>query len=263
MIASRSALPIAAVLVLGAVCAASPMPGLSLPSFSARMSKGGPGSWFKKYMARRCIARNPNLKCVLVKTDSATSDVHGVLDFTPTYYEGKCKTKVTGTLHGLGTTAHGFHVHELGDISASDGTATGGMLISRFFGNVPMSLRGLCLGNPTSNAYFFCILPFDAMLLPGHFNPRGVPHSLPNGAERHVGDMGNVYFKKEGDYLVDMLFGRPLSTRMIVGRGVIVHAAPDDGGQPTGNAGKVRCSTSLLRRLIVLFHMDALEGIGF
>ncbi|HXH62015.1 MAG TPA: superoxide dismutase family protein [Fimbriimonadaceae bacterium] len=93
---------------------------------------------------------------------------------------------------------HGFHVHQFGDMSKADGTGMG-----------------------------------------GHFNPAGVPHALPPTMERHAGDLGNVTADSHGVAHLDATFqGVSLYGRnTILGRGVIVHAKADDGGQPTGNAG--------------------------
>ncbi|MEC7524988.1 MAG: superoxide dismutase family protein [Myxococcota bacterium] len=105
---------------------------------------------------------------------------------------------------------HGFHVHENGDCSAPDGTSAG-----------------------------------------GHYNPGGHDHALPDGAARHAGDMGNVEADISGEVHVELAFetfsvnGDHLPP--VTGRAVIVHADPDDGGQPTGNAGaRVACGVITL-----------------
>lgn len=97
----------------------------------------------------------------------------------------------------------GFHIHEVGDCSSGDG----------------MSAKG-------------------------HFNPYGKPHG--QGAERHAGDMPNLKSDAKGkakltvDLDIITLTRGPAS---IVGRGVIIHADPDDyRTQPTGNAGaRIAC----------------------
>jgi len=100
---------------------------------------------------------------------------------------------------GLKPGPHGFHIHEFGDCSAPDATSAG-----------------------------------------GHFNPGGEPHASPKDAKRHDGDLGNIEAKADGVAELDYVdtkasFEGPHS---IIGRGVIVHAAPDDfKTQPTGNAG--------------------------
>jgi Cu-Zn family superoxide dismutase len=74
----------------------------------------------------------------------------------------------------------------------------------------------------------------------GHYNPEGKPHGLPTTEERHAGDLGNLTADASGhahyEITVDNI---SLSTgrNPVLGKAVIVHAKPDDGGQPTGNAG--------------------------
>ncbi|GAP35387.1 superoxide dismutase family protein [Piscinibacter sakaiensis] len=99
---------------------------------------------------------------------------------------------------------HGFHVHEKGDCSSPDGMSTG-----------------------------------------GHFNPTGQPHG-PQHAAHHAGDMPGP--KADADGKVDTSFtlaGVTLSPgpSSLMGRGVIVHADPDDyRTQPTGNSGaRIAC----------------------
>jgi Cu-Zn family superoxide dismutase len=106
---------------------------------------------------------------------------------------------LTGAISGLPEGEHGFHVHETGDCSAPDGTSAG-----------------------------------------GHFNPEGVDHGLPGGEGKHLGDLGNIEANAEGMAEVSVHAGgftMEEGPNSIVGRAVIVHADPDDGGQPTGNAG--------------------------
>ncbi|MEX2198822.1 MAG: superoxide dismutase family protein [Burkholderiales bacterium] len=109
------------------------------------------------------------------------------------------KVRVTAQLINLKPNQeHGFHIHEKGDCSSGDGMSAG-----------------------------------------GHFNPYGKPHG--KGAERHAGDLPNLKTDAKGRarLTVDMdimtLTSGPAS---IIGRGVIVHADPDDyTSQPVGNAG--------------------------
>jgi Cu-Zn family superoxide dismutase len=74
----------------------------------------------------------------------------------------------------------------------------------------------------------------------GHFNPAGMPHSMPMSEKRHAGDMGNIEADASGnahlDYVdpVMKLHGH----YSIIGHAVIVHEKEDDfTTQPTGNAG--------------------------
>lgn len=80
----------------------------------------------------------------------------------------------------------------------------------------------------------------DGMKAGGHFNPEDKPHGLPTTAERHAGDLGNLQADAAGKTVFRGEFKNFSMTGVknpIVGRGVIIHAKPDDGGQPVGNAG--------------------------
>lgn len=99
---------------------------------------------------------------------------------------------------------HGFHAHEKGDCSSGDGMSTG-----------------------------------------GHFNPTGKPHG-PQAGDHHAGDMPAL--KSDANGNVDTSFrlrGVTLGSGPtdLVGKGLIVHAAPDDyTTQPTGNSGaRIAC----------------------
>ena len=111
---------------------------------------------------------------------------------------------VRAQVAGLTPGAHGFHIHEKGDCSAPDATSAG-----------------------------------------GHFNPSGKPHGSPDHADHHVGDMPQLMADASGNArLTARLAGLALDGgNGIIGRGVIVHAAPDDfKTQPTGNSGaRVAC----------------------
>ncbi len=112
--------------------------------------------------------------------------------------------QVTAHVEGLTPGQHGFHIHEFGDCSSGDGKSAG-----------------------------------------GHFNPEGAEHAGPDAPKRHVGDLGNITADENGvahlEYTDRVL--RLSGPHSIIGRGVIVHADPDDlTSQPTGNAGgRVAC----------------------
>jgi Cu-Zn family superoxide dismutase len=112
--------------------------------------------------------------------------------------------KVKAHITGLSAGKHGFHIHEFGDCSAPDGASAG-----------------------------------------GHFNPSGDPHAAPTDAKRHAGDMGNIEANKDGVADLEYVDAKASldGPGSILGRGVIVHANPDDfKTQPTGNAGgRVAC----------------------
>ena len=100
---------------------------------------------------------------------------------------------------------HGLHIHEAGDCSSGDG----------------MSAKG-------------------------HFNPHDKPHGNPASAERHAGDLPSLKANKagRGNVQVDVDgFTVTPGPASIIGRGLIVHADPDDyKTQPTGNAGaRIAC----------------------
>ena len=118
-----------------------------------------------------------------------------------TFEQAGDKVRVIVFAQGLRPDAeHGFHIHEAGDCSSGDG----------------MSAKG-------------------------HFNPHGKPHGDPKSAERHAGDLPSLKAAKDGrarlDVTVDAItLGAGAAS--IVGRGLIIHADPDDyKTQPTGNAG--------------------------
>jgi superoxide dismutase, Cu-Zn family len=80
----------------------------------------------------------------------------------------------------------------------------------------------------------------DATSAGGHFNPEGHPHALPDQEKRHAGDFGNLKADGDGNATLTLTVDNitlNCGGHGILGRAVIVHAKPDDGGQPTGNAG--------------------------
>ncbi|HLB13527.1 MAG TPA: superoxide dismutase family protein [Burkholderiales bacterium] len=95
---------------------------------------------------------------------------------------------------------HGLHIHEVGDCSSGDG----------------MSAKG-------------------------HFNPLGKPHGSQGSAERHAGDLPSLKANKAGRAKVEVdvdIITVTAGPTSVIGRGLIVHADPDDyRTQPTGNAG--------------------------
>lgn len=107
---------------------------------------------------------------------------------------------VTAQIEGLEPNGrHGFHIHQYGDCTAPDATSAG-----------------------------------------GHFNPTGERHGGRHDDERHIGDLGNLEADSQGVATLEYIDNR-LSMdggHSILGRGVIVHAQPDDyETQPTGDAG--------------------------
>ena len=85
----------------------------------------------------------------------------------------------------------------------------------------------------------------------GHFNPQGKPHGHPTSAERHAGDMPALRADASGNARLetdlDIMTVAP-GPASVVGRGLIVHADPDDyKTQPTGNAG-ARLACAVIER---------------
>ena len=121
------------------------------------------------------------------------------------------KVRVVALVSGLKPgREHGFHIHEAGDCSSGDG----------------MSAKG-------------------------HFNPFGKPHAHFSTPERHAGDMPALKADSSGnakaDATLDVISVTP-GAASIVGRGLILHAQPDDyKTQPTGNAG-ARIACAVIRR---------------
>lgn len=107
--------------------------------------------------------------------------------------------------------AHGFHIHEKGDCSSGDGLSTG-----------------------------------------GHFNPGGKPHAHPGTAERHTGDLPALQADAQGNADLRVAVSGPTigsGVTDIIGKGLIVHALPDDyQTQPTGNSGaRIACAVIAAR----------------
>lgn len=113
--------------------------------------------------------------------------------------------KVVARIEGLNPNQkHAMHIHEFGDSSAPDGTSAG-----------------------------------------GHYNPEGHPHGLTQAPMRHAGDLGNLQADASGKAQYEITVSNISIAGMmnpIIGRGVIIHAKEDDGGQPVGNAGpRISC----------------------
>ena len=119
---------------------------------------------------------------------------------TVVFTQTKDGVKVEANITGLSPDSkHAIHVHQFGDVRLGNGKGTG-----------------------------------------GHYNPEGHDHGLPETDKRHAGDLGNLNADANGaaSYTIT---AKNISVaglkNPVVGRGVIIHAKVDDGGQPTGNAG--------------------------
>lgn len=111
---------------------------------------------------------------------------------------------IIADVHNLTPGTHGFHVHEFGDCACDDAVCTG-----------------------------------------GHYNPTNMPHAGPQDKKRHIGDFGNITADQHGDAHYELLDHHATlnGAHSIIGRGLIIHADPDDlVSQPTGNAGaRIAC----------------------
>jgi len=128
-----------------------------------------------------------------------------------TFIEAGAKVRVIAAVSGLKPNGeYGFHIHEAGDCSSGDG----------------MSAKG-------------------------HFNPQGKPHAHAGTPERHAGDLPSLKSDTNGSATLnielDIITVSP-GPNSVVGRGLIVHAQPDDfKTQPTGNAG-ARSACAVIQR---------------
>jgi Cu-Zn family superoxide dismutase len=74
----------------------------------------------------------------------------------------------------------------------------------------------------------------------GHYNPENHAHGLPPNPIRHAGAFGNIKANKYGEAMFEFMDDSISilgAKNPILGRSVVVHANPDTGEQPAGNAG--------------------------
>ena len=131
--------------------------------------------------------------------------IKGTVTFTENFKNNNIEIDVN--VKGLKSNSlHGFHIHEAGDL--------------------------------TDKCTSMC----------AHFNPYGKNHGCPGAKERHVGDLGNLETDNKGtaNYtFFDNIIKLRGAKANIIGRGLIIHADPDDCGKgdnadslKTGNSGK-------------------------
>lgn len=134
---------------------------------------------------------------VAVLSPTEGNQTAGVVTFRP-LDEGK--VEVEAKLTGLpANSKHAIHIHQYGDLTSKDGKSAG-----------------------------------------DHYNPMGYQHALPDKKNRHAGDFGNLESDQNGNASFKLIVDNiSLAGRLnpVIGRGVVVHAKPDDGSQPSGNAG--------------------------
>lgn len=125
---------------------------------------------------------------------------HNTCNGVVTFTKTDAGVEVVAVIQGLNPSQkHAIHVHEYGDCTKPDGTSAG-----------------------------------------SHYNPEGHPHALPAQDGRHAGDLGNLTADAAGKARYQVTVSNLSIAGLknpVIGRAVIVHAKPDDGGQPTGNAG--------------------------
>lgn len=134
-------------------------------------------------------------RAIAVLHPTGGSNVTGTVLFT----RAENGVGISATVEGLTPGKHGFHIHELGDCSAPDGTSAGGHY------------------NPDGNP---------------HAGPDQKPRHMGDLGNLKANTYGYADYERVDDYL--SLDG----PKSVVGRAVIVHAGEDDlSTQPTGAAG--------------------------
>jgi len=107
--------------------------------------------------------------------------------------------------------------------------------------HVVANLTGLTPGKHGFHIHEFGdITSDDGSSAGGHFNPMGMPHSMPMSEKRHAGDMGNIEADENGNAHLDYIdtVMQLNGEYSIIGHAVIIHEKEDDfKSQPTGNAG--------------------------
>ena len=134
-------------------------------------------------------------KAICVLTPTEGNNVKGTVTFTQT----DAGILIVADVEGLSEGKHGFHIHEFGDITKSDGTSTGGHF------------------NPEDKEHAG---PEDAVRHAGDFG------------NIIADENGNAHYER-----VDSLISFK-GVNNIIGRSIIIHEDEDDlVSQPTGDAG--------------------------
>lgn len=127
---------------------------------------------------------------------------------TATFSEKNGLVTFEAKISGLKPGIHAIHIHEKADCSAADAASAG-----------------------------------------GHWNPTFKKHGKWSDVEHHKGDIGNFTADENGNGIITLktdewCIGCGDANKDVLGKGLIVHANPDDYiTQPTGNAGgRVACS---------------------
>jgi len=149
-------------------------------------------------------ASDPSHSVTIKLEPKSGSSVEGTATFTEKGGKVTMEAKLTGLKPGV----HAIHIHEKADCSAADGSSAG-----------------------------------------GHWNPTFKKHGKWGEGEYHRGDIGNFSADVDGNATVifttdEWCIDCADKTKDILGKGLVVHASPDDyTSQPAGNAGaRVACS---------------------
>lgn len=146
------------------------------------------------------MSKDEVVRAVAVLHPTAGNSAKGTVWFSRT----KGGVLIKADVQGLAEGKHGFHIHELGDCSAADGTSAGGHY------------------NPDGNP---------------HAGPQQKQRHMGDLGNIESNSSGQAQYERVDDYVT--LQGE----KSIIGRAVIIHSGEDDlTSQPTGNAGsRVAC----------------------
>ena len=131
-------------------------------------------------------------------------------------------------------------------LSPTEGNQTTGVVTFKSAENGQVAIEAQLAGLPPNSKHAIHIHQYgdltskDGKSAGDHYNPMHHPHALPDQEDRHAGDFGNLESDQNGNANFKLTVDNiSLAGRLspIIGRGVVVHAKPDDGSQPTGNAG--------------------------
>ena len=136
------------------------------------------------------------------------------------------EVKVRGKIEGLSPGLHGFHIHQLGDMT-----------------NGCKSMKGHF--NPLQVKRNTRFLYLDVCTFE-------VSHGAPDGESRHVGDLGNIEADMSGVASIDLVdtWLSLNGINSILGRGVVIHAGRDDLGLVSDEMMILMMTISLLSTLI-------------
>lgn len=134
-------------------------------------------------------------KAICVVTPTEGNDVKGTITFTQT----NAGIRIVADIEGLTEGDHGFHIHQWGDITSTDGTSAGGHF------------------NPEGK---------------DHAGPHDAERHAGDLGNLTADENGNAHYDEVDDLI--SFSGK----NNIIGRSIIIHVDDDDlVSQPTGDAG--------------------------